>query len=1090
MKSYVRRLSAGLLALVVAGQFWIPAAARALDGRTVRSDEVRITETFSDPKLQAWLLDKQNLGGAGEDGVLTLEERRGITELRISGLGLNSLDGLEAFFNLQVLNCSRNNLTELDLSGNPELTELDCSYNQLTRLDLTQSPHLAYVTCRYNQLTQLDCSGKDQMIALNCEMNQLTQLNLSGCTALKSLYCRNNSLTELNLRDNTALEFIETFSNYLTGIEVGHLSKLRFLHIDHNYLTQLDLRGLQNLEGGGFVARNNHMETIYLPNQPGLTIYLDDYALQDPVEGSDRVSWYLDPTFQTPVTGDLEAEGQILYSQRIPNRYTIYFSANGGSGSMDKVTAQWGEPLTLSPNRFVRSGYTFSHWSVLANDRTYADQQQVLNLAGRNTDGDHVTLYAQWDPNSYSIHFDANGGIGGMEDMDAVYGQPVILRENQFTNGGLEFAGWSLTPDGAVRYPNLAQVQNLTALPDERVTLYAVWRTPLIDLQKPYLAKVEAAFQEYAAAGDELHRYTAQDWSDLCAAYARAVSGIQQSVLPENMESAQNQGLREMSQIPTIADRIGQVTTGWKNAHNQALAYLGTPSLDTFNASEVEQLVQGALNGLEQDQLDRYCPLTQEGDRAQVLGAAAAELQPVRESLLTLGQAAQWLCGLGDLPRRPLAQVYGENLADYQGALSAYEALDQQWKAHMSAQVFQALNLRCELASQKSSSTHSLQQQYESLDLTAYSQESQTALAQALSRGLEAIRTAASGDAVQEAHRQAWDSMMQIPTQDQAPVTPPGSGDTGTGGGNPGGGNTGDGNTGGGTPGGGTPGGGSGGSGGGSAGGEVTVSYTVTAMAHNGGSISPSGEIRVTEGGSRDFTVTPDAGYRIHDVWVDGKSVGPVSHYTFSSVTADHTIEAYFETQTQGEVPGEDNLPFDDVPTGVWYESAVTYAYQNGLMQGTGGNHFAPETHLSRAMLVQILYNLEQGPESVRTQFPDVAEGEWYTQAIAWAAEHGIVSGYDNGTFGPDDWVTREQLALILYRYTQYKGYDTAEKGDLSAFQDGSSTSEWAEEALVWAVGYGVMAGKGGGTLDPIGTATRAEVAQMLMNYLNVFHKK
>ena len=1040
MNLHASRLVSGLLALAVASQLCVSAGALEPSGQPASSGDVVITQTFSDPKLQTWLLDEKNLGGAGADGKLTLEERQSITELNVSGLGLNSLEGLDVFFNLQILNCSYNSLKELDLSGTPKLTQLNCSYNQLTKLD---------------------CSGLDQMIGLNCEMNRLTELNLSGCTALKSLYCRNNLLTSLNLQDNTALEFIETFSNYLTSIQVGHLSRLRFLHIDHNRLTELDLRGLQALEGGGFVAKNNWMETIYLPDQPGLTIYLEDYDEQDPIEGHDRVAWYLDPTFQTPVTGDLEAAGQILYSQRIPNRYTIYFSANGSSGSMNKMEAQWGEQVTLPANGFVRSGYTFSHWSVLSNGQTYPDQGQVSNLAGQDTDADSVTLYAQWTPNPYTIQFDSNGGSGVMDSMAATYGTPIPLTENKFTNGSMEFAGWSLTPGVPVRYPNQAQVQYLTTQYGGTVTLYAVWRTPLSEQQKPYLAQVEAAFQSYGAAGDEPYRYTAQDWSDLCEAYARAVSGIQQAALPEGMETAKNRGLREMAQVPTIEARIAEVTAGWKNANSQVLSYLNTPSLDPGNAALVEELIQGALDSLEQDQLGRYCPLSQETDRAQVLGAAAAELQAARESLLTLEQAAQWLTGLGDLPRRPLEQVYGEDLAGYQNALSGYQALDSQQKAYLSASVEQSLSLRYQLASQKYSAALALRQAYEALDLTAYSQDRQAALARALSQGLEAIRAAASVDGAQEAHRQAWEAITQIPTLDQEPVTPPDSG-------NPGGGS-----------------GGGGGAGGGGGGGGVVVSYTITSSAQAGGSISPSGVVHVTAGGSQSFAITPDAGYRIRDVQVDGKSVGQVAQYTFSNVAGHHTIAAYFEQETGEEIPDEDSHPFDDVPAGAWYEAAVTYAYRSGLMKGTSEGQFSPQVHLSRAMIVQILYNREHAPASSAASFPDVPQGQWYTGAVTWAAELGIVSGYDNGFFGPDDQVTREQLAVILHRYAQHKGYDTAQEGDLSAFPDSSSTSAWAGDALAWAVGHGVMSGKGDGTLDPTGTATRAEVAQMLMNYFN-----
>ena len=132
-----------------------------------------------------------------------------------------------------------------------------------------------------------------QLISLNCEMNRLSSLTLTGCSRLSSLYCRNNRLDRLDLSDNRALEFIETFDNLLTEIDVTHLEDLRFLHIDHNRLTHLDMSQNRKLEGGGFVARNNFVETILLPDQPGLTVYLDDYNEQDPIDGFDKVEWYI-----------------------------------------------------------------------------------------------------------------------------------------------------------------------------------------------------------------------------------------------------------------------------------------------------------------------------------------------------------------------------------------------------------------------------------------------------------------------------------------------------------------------------------------------------------------------------------------------------------------------------------------------------------------------------------------------------------------------------------------------------------------------------------------------------------------------------
>lgn len=182
------------------------------------------------------------------------------------------------------------------------------------------------------------------------------------------------------------------------------------------------------------------------------------------------------------------------------------------------------------------------------------------------------------------------------------------------------------------------------------------------------------------------------------------------------------------------------------------------------------------------------------------------------------------------------------------------------------------------------------------------------------------------------------------------------------------------------------------------------------------------------------------------------------------------------------------DLPFVDVPSDAWFEDAVYGAYEKGLMNGTDATHFSPQTSLSRAMLAQVLYSLSSKPsinvDQLSALFDDVLRNSWYTDAVYWAREEGVLTGYDAQTFGPEDPITREQLALALYQYSAVKGYDTGVHSDLSAFADRDRASSWAEHALCWAVEHRIMSGKGDGILDPTGTATRAEVAQMLMSYL------
>ena len=175
------------------------------------------------------------------------------------------------------------------------------------------------------------------------------------------------------------------------------------------------------------------------------------------------------------------------------------------------------------------------------------------------------------------------------------------------------------------------------------------------------------------------------------------------------------------------------------------------------------------------------------------------------------------------------------------------------------------------------------------------------------------------------------------------------------------------------------------------------------------------------------------------------------------------------------------NRPFVDVPEGSWFYDAVYHCYDSGYFQGVDDTHYDPQGTMTRAMFATVLYRIAGEPEAAgENPFTDVDADTWYTDAVIWAAEEGIIGGYGNGLFGTNDPVTREQMVAIFWRYN---GQPAAENTDLSAFTDADQISTWAQDAFAWAVEIGVISGKGNGVLDPKGTATRAEVAQIVMNY-------
>lgn len=269
-------------------------------------------------------------------------------------------------------------------------------------------------------------------------------------------------------------------------------------------------------------------------------------------------------------------------------------------------------------------------------------------------------------------------------------------------------------------------------------------------------------------------------------------------------------------------------------------------------------------------------------------------------------------------------------------------------------------------------------------------------------------------------------------------------------------------------------------SGGSSSSGDYQI--TVDSVKNGKVTVSPS---RANKGDIVTITVKPNDGYQLDKLMVTDKNGNTVkltskgsNKYTFTMPASKVTVEASF-AKTSSPVDS-----FLDVRTGAWYYDAVKYAVENGLMSGTGTYTFEPNTTLSRGMIAQMLYALEGKPSiSSANNFTDVSSSDWYDKAASWAQSKGIITGYEDGRFGPNDPLTREQLALILYNYAKSEGHSTSTKADLSKFADGTSTSPWAQQAMSWAVGEGLLSGRGVNMLYPTGTATRAEVAQIMMNF-------
>ena len=277
-----------------------------------------------------------------------------------------------------------------------------------------------------------------------------------------------------------------------------------------------------------------------------------------------------------------------------------------------------------------------------------------------------------------------------------------------------------------------------------------------------------------------------------------------------------------------------------------------------------------------------------------------------------------------------------------------------------------------------------------------------------------------------------------------------------------------------------------------------TTTYPITVEDSRNGEVD-SNRTRASSGATVTLTVTPEEGYELDELIVTDKNGDVVKltdkgdgKYTFTMPRSAVTVEATFravEPATPawdecGRGPDCPAYHFTDLNLSLWYHDGIHFCVEHGLMNGTSATTFEPDTTTSRGMIVTILYRLEGTPAVGASSFTDVAAGAYYADAVAWANANGIVMGYGNGKYGPDDPVTREQLAAILYRYAQYKGYDTTQSGmSIREFSDYAQISDYALEPMAWAVNAGLINGITTTTLAPTGSGTRAQTAALLMRF-------
>ena len=718
----------------------LPAGAFAL------GQDVDINETnFPDQIFRGWLLDKGNLNGMGADGVLTSGELAQITVLDLSGLGIGDLTGISHFTALERLNVNNNRLTSLDVSKNTRLTSLYCATNALGHLDVTGCPEL---------------------VELNCERNRLTELNLACNPKLVQLYCRHNSLTQLDVSRNLELVFIETFDNSLTSFDCSMLKKLEFLHIDYNKLTTLDMSGNPALKDSGFVAANNHLDTLVLPNIPDFTVDAEVFYEQNPRTGYDTVEWYLDSSFTRPVRpkDQLPANGQTIYARWVPNPYTVYYRANGGQGSMEPQSAVYGASFALTPNAFTRTGHTFDHWSTYSDGvggRDLENGATVENLAGENGSRTAVYLYAQWRPNTYTIHFAPGGGEGSMDDIPATY-ESVTLPDSTFTNAEGVFLGWAQSADAEQpEYFAGQSVQNLTAEDGGSVTLYPVWK-PLSAIKESFQEGLNALKGSYSAAN-----YYDEDWARIESAYTTAHDSIEAATVDQLdlMQQALNDAAQAMSAVPTRAARAEELAQHWTAQFAPILGKLNAP-VSMADRGDRQADVGAALRGSAANELAAQSQLSDSASALAAANEARALLESQLDRLQAMESALGWMGQAEDWYNKPMSEATSGTVDELAALEQSLSALSADARFFCDPAAVDSISEKAHLAREKATALSELDAEYARLTQWDYTEQNRQLLddtAAALRREIEAAEAAGMPGALLVAGKAQLEQVDPIP---------------------------------------------------------------------------------------------------------------------------------------------------------------------------------------------------------------------------------------------------------------------------------------------------------------------------------------
>lgn len=1011
------------------------------------------------------------------DDSLSAEEIAAVKQINLPNKGISSLVGVEHFTNLEDLDVQHNeDLTTLNLSKNTELKTLKCNHTKLTSLDTSHNENLVFLECNeISTLTTLNVSGSTALKHLYCNDNPLTALDLTNNLALEKLECGGNKFTTLDLSRNTNLKYFGCFNsklssldltnnteleelyfcgNNVSNIDVSKNTKLKFLHLFSNQLITLD------------TSKNSNLQRLWVYTNPLTSMNLGDSGSTMEVKFDNKPypievsaaekTFNLNtlPGFDVSKASDWTngtVNGNILtVNEGVENvTYTYDCGERQATYGDPTTTGKLMMPCTLKINWKNADGPAAP---VLELDYRFANSIHVKRLGDgyeyRINDGDWQSLhyFENLQPGTeYTITARATQNPGAVSEplkVTTLYDKiPDDLRDKL----GAVVSAYIAEYDGM---EHEAVIVDDTKMPAGwRITGYTTGDGTIFEPQKPMIrdasdsslkVKTHFAHEDYAQSlivysyakitPKPLNNNMIADIPDQL--YTGKPIYPKPKIKDGKMVLEENKDFTYSYDTNTSPEQGGTVTiTGMGN-------YKDTASKSFNIVNEITEITEDDLKDLEIPTLVTVKCTTTNSSREY--GKIPGGFDLSKTVLSMEGDVRKATLHLNLLAYKDKYDADTNKTHEYidlQGNLITTLTLkyvDGKWQPEG---ILPNLTL---LVNCDGNHPQEYTITFEGNGGTP-SDATMTTVNQKLPQLLKATHsgrysfdgwyTAASGGTMI-----TTDTEFDKNTTVYAHWTYTGSSGSSSSG---------------------------------------RTYHTIKASSDSNGSISPSERVSVRHGRDQSFTITPDKGYEIAKVLVDGKSVGAVESYTFKSVTKNHTIEAIF-------MKVDDNKPmpdtFMDVPKGSYYEKAVDWAVKNGITAGTGDNYFMPDGICTRAQAVTFLWRVAGSP-TPKTEvmpFEDVPEGSYYYEAVLWATENEITVGTSATTFSPELTCSRAHIVSFLWRAA---GYPSA--GTVNPFTDVPENAYYIN-AMLWAVKQEITVGTTPSTFSPDEGCTRAQIVTFL----------